>query len=428
MYPLVAPPISDTGAWTWPRTLQRWLDVNPVTKLTRTSTFITLPSFNVVSSWNGYSDIVASFNCEAPNNFSLSGTLSSVPLSVNYTLCISYRVGTKVTRYVLWIAQGAVMNQAIPLYVGQPILKNFRFEIWNTSAGATSQATSINFYTSVLGKQDYRYAVDGSLVNVDGKNTAFSVGFSTPPLYPATTTLTPLAVFDYQGLSYLNSPNWTHSFAYAGVPSIVGSGSYVVFPDGGLRNNKTVFSSVDNTFTPTDTFDYTFGGLNNAGVVATVVFNAADVPFGPATFISLGNLTSVYTGASGPTLPTLQVNGTTNGVVNSLANGQWYVLIAYQKNHGSSNSGIHGYYLYTIGASGSTLVIHEEFGAVLTTIDTYSVESHNISLQEIMIGIFQYENDITSVVNNITSYLLFKYANTFALPLVLPPTSVSTTN
>jgi len=174
MYPLVAPPISDTGAWTWPRTLQRWLDINPVTKLTRTSTYIVLPNFTTLNTWNGYSDIVASFNCEAPNNFSLSGTLSQVPLSVNYALCISYRVGSVVTRYLLWDAQGSKFNQTIPLYVGQPIKKNSRFEVWNTSQGVCSQATAVSFYTTKLGPQDYRYSGDTLLKICDAINTAFS--------------------------------------------------------------------------------------------------------------------------------------------------------------------------------------------------------------------------------------------------------------
>jgi len=69
--PLVPPPANDTGALTYPRQLQRWLDPNPVTKLDRVGTFLTLPSFSVTVNWLGYSDIVAAFNFEAPNNFSL---------------------------------------------------------------------------------------------------------------------------------------------------------------------------------------------------------------------------------------------------------------------------------------------------------------------------------------------------------------------
>ena len=73
MYPLVPPPLSDTGAWAIPRTLQRWLDVNPITHLTRTQGYITLPAFNVNVNWLGYSDIVAAFNFEGPNNSTIYG-------------------------------------------------------------------------------------------------------------------------------------------------------------------------------------------------------------------------------------------------------------------------------------------------------------------------------------------------------------------
>ena len=69
--PLIPPPANDSGALTWPRFLQRWLDVNPVTKLDRVGSFITIPSFSVASTWNGYSTIVAAYNYEGKNNNSL---------------------------------------------------------------------------------------------------------------------------------------------------------------------------------------------------------------------------------------------------------------------------------------------------------------------------------------------------------------------
>jgi hypothetical protein len=57
-----------------PRTLIRWLDVNAQNgALTRVSTYLTIPPFNIANSWNGYSNIVASFNFESPNNVSLVG-------------------------------------------------------------------------------------------------------------------------------------------------------------------------------------------------------------------------------------------------------------------------------------------------------------------------------------------------------------------
>lgn len=69
--PLSPPPTNEYGAVTQPRQLERWLDVNPVTQLTRTQAYITLPAFSIEYVWLGYSDIIASFNFEGPNNFSL---------------------------------------------------------------------------------------------------------------------------------------------------------------------------------------------------------------------------------------------------------------------------------------------------------------------------------------------------------------------
>ena len=64
-----------SGSLTIPRTLLRWLDINFQNgPLARTSTYITLPSFvGNGETWNGFSDIVTSFNFEGPNNFSLVG-------------------------------------------------------------------------------------------------------------------------------------------------------------------------------------------------------------------------------------------------------------------------------------------------------------------------------------------------------------------
>lgn len=172
-YPLNPPPVTDSGALTYPRTLQRWLDNNPVSPLTRTGTTITLPVFNINSVWNGYSDIVGTYNFEAPNNFSIKGGIGIIG-NVNYTLCISYILNGQIYRYALWIAYGSNLNQTIPLYDGQMIKKNFRFEIWSTSQGNVSQTTPITFNTSVLGKNDYRWDTDHALAIADTLTTQFS--------------------------------------------------------------------------------------------------------------------------------------------------------------------------------------------------------------------------------------------------------------
>jgi len=174
-YPLVPPPLNDTGAWQIPRTLQRWLDINPITHLTRTQAYITLPAFNVNVNWLGYSDIVASFNYEGPNNFSLIGFNIEPSSTPNYLLCIMWKDSKdNVNRYKLWSGVGEILYFNIPVYAGQKIGKNFRFEIWSTNSSPVVQGTAIQIYTSVLGKVDYRWSTDFTLVGSDTICTNFS--------------------------------------------------------------------------------------------------------------------------------------------------------------------------------------------------------------------------------------------------------------
>lgn len=168
------PPYADDGgALTVPRQLVRWLDINPQGgPLKRIQKYITLPAFSIANRWNGYSDIVATFNFEGPNSFSLKGAYAA-PASPNYVLCISYHVAGVVTRYLLWDATGSNLNMDIPVYAGQPIKKNFRLEVWNTSQGASSQGSPVTFYTSVRGNYDYRFQTDQVVVAPGNVNTDF---------------------------------------------------------------------------------------------------------------------------------------------------------------------------------------------------------------------------------------------------------------
>lgn len=166
------PPSNESGAVVQPRQLNRWLDVNPQGgQLTRTHKYLSISAFTTTSVFNQYSQIVTSFNVEAPNNFSLKPY--TVPANPNYVLCVSYRIGEVVTRYLLWDATGSNIAFYITPYTGQIILKNFRLEIWDTSQGSASQATELFLYTSVLGDKDYMYADDSILQNNDGQVTNF---------------------------------------------------------------------------------------------------------------------------------------------------------------------------------------------------------------------------------------------------------------
>ena len=120
-YPVTPPPSNDYGAFTTPRQLQRWLDVNPIGKLTRTQGYITLPAFSTAVNWLGYSDIVASFNFEGPNNFTLYGFNVEPVVIPNYCLCISWRVQGVMYRYSLWRGVGEVFYFSCLPYTGQKI-------------------------------------------------------------------------------------------------------------------------------------------------------------------------------------------------------------------------------------------------------------------------------------------------------------------
>lgn len=222
-----------SGGLSIPRQLQRWLDTNPQNgPLKRTETFFNLPSFNVGNVWNRYSDIVLAYNIESPNNISLKNYF--IPTSPTYVMCVSYRVGGVVTRYMLWDAVGSNMNQIIPLYTGQKLLKNFRFEVWNTSQGASSQLTDMVFYTSKRGNIDYRYGTDSALANPDPTVVLFSDSTShtgassnlirTDALY--VNVGAPYGI--YQAGPFIVGQNYTISFAGNAVS--VSNGSDIHFP------------------------------------------------------------------------------------------------------------------------------------------------------------------------------------------------------
>jgi hypothetical protein len=179
-------PPYESGALVTPRQLHKWLDINPQNgPLTRVGTYITLPVFSVSSSWNGYSDIVKSFNFVMANRISLTSV--EAPVAPNYALFVSYHDATGVmTRYLIWGAVGAKVNQPqIPVYAGQALEKNFRFEVWNTSQGAVSNATAINFTTSKLGSVDYRYGVDYELKTSAAVTAFASSNLNIPITFPS---------------------------------------------------------------------------------------------------------------------------------------------------------------------------------------------------------------------------------------------------
>ena len=107
--------------------------------------------------------------------------LTNLPVgfSPNYLLTISWVDGNNnMFRYAMWKDIGEVIFENIPLYAGQKIGKNFRFEVWSTDLATIGQATSLQFTTSKLQSLDYRWGVDTTLVNSDPEVTQFSVSMN----------------------------------------------------------------------------------------------------------------------------------------------------------------------------------------------------------------------------------------------------------
>ena len=159
--PIVPPPANDVGALLIPRELQRWLDINPVTKLDRIGSYLTIPAFSTPVSWNGVSDIVYTIDYNSSVPFSLK-SISGLTKYPSFVLAVMYvNYDNSVVRYFLWKGIGEVIFGEMPLYTGQMIKPVFRFEVWSTPQTASSGALILN--TSKLGFYDYRWQNDFNL-------------------------------------------------------------------------------------------------------------------------------------------------------------------------------------------------------------------------------------------------------------------------
>lgn len=155
---------------TQPRQLQRWLDINAQNgSLKRTRGFFLLPPFNIPfvppppSPNFQYSDIVGVFNYSSSNNFSIKN-YAHLTNNGSYTLCIAYQQTNSLNMVRYRLIDGAAIPIGFTKYTGQQILKNFRLEIWSTG-NTCLNVTSIQFNTTVLGTQDYRYGLDFAIGN-----------------------------------------------------------------------------------------------------------------------------------------------------------------------------------------------------------------------------------------------------------------------
>ena len=133
--PLYSPFVA--GAIIQPRQLNRWLDINPINRLTRIHTYFVVPAFTIQFECRTYSDLVGAFNYEAPNNFIIESENLPIISPVDYVMCVMWKDSHYVThRYAFWQDVGEVFYFDVPLYTGQLIKKNFRIEIWTISCAA----------------------------------------------------------------------------------------------------------------------------------------------------------------------------------------------------------------------------------------------------------------------------------------------------
>lgn len=402
------PPYSgNSGAMVVPRQLTRWIDVNPQGgNLRRCETTITLPVFSIGDSWNGWSDIVATFNFEATNNFSLR-LLYDAPLAPNYVLCISYHIGSTVTRYMLWEADGHTLNY--PLYNGEPIKKNFRLEVWNTSQGATSETSTFSFITSVKQNIDYRFGSDAGLATASGVVTDFD-NLVTAVDFPAGVPY--WTAFNMQGMDSTTPSVW--AAVNGGIPDyfetiLSGPGTYIA--PGGTNipaclsvQGAVCYIQINNQL------NWSLGMLFKASGIGTL-FSGRDQSDVEVFKMSIDAGGNVFVNGS-PLPVTLSINEIYSFVYSSLTGA--YVLVKYT----------------TFDQYSGTLPSSAPFANIILGARYSGDSSVKVS------GLATYPGDLTfnqkqtiafAMINN-NKELWANFVRVYPLPLTFPATAVSTTN
>lgn len=405
-----------------PRQLNRWLDINSQNgPLSRTQTFFTMPAFSVDVNWLGYSDIVAAFNFEGPNNFSLrflqgsiiEGLPSDIQKNPNYCLCIMWIDSTTtpytVHRYAIWQGVGEVQYLNIPLYTGQLIKKNFRLEVWSVAGQAVaSQSEAINFYTSKLGIVDYRHGLDTALVSADTIVTQFSVGANNAA-YPA----------DMGLLLYSDSPNeplpgppitwatnlggnvWNQTGTHATIVD-VGFSGWATIAGGNciqITNSDTYYTLLTNLY---GVQSLTFL-VNMQGDAAANTAILSAYPTGIALFWNNGTVSSG--GGIGPS-------------VTGLSTGTWYTMILFL--YGSQMS----LYVYDT-RTGNLVTSNTSLAPAVTFTNVVQFGNAPMTVGEIALG----SNTLSPTdLNTINNYMTTKYftgsPSVWGLPFVWPAGAV----
>jgi hypothetical protein len=178
-----------------PRRLNRWLDVNSQNgPLTRTAKYLVIPQIPAIDHvWNGFSDIVGVIYYDSPKNFSIKAIPYAYTSKFNFLMCIAWLESDGVVyRYVINDVERPLFYLNAPVYNGQMIGRNMRFEIWSLSAALPyTDSNSPVLYTSVSGEYDYRFGDDDALTDYSGAlMSGFSVDLDVnfPIFWPAFST------------------------------------------------------------------------------------------------------------------------------------------------------------------------------------------------------------------------------------------------
>lgn len=392
----------DAGAFTSPRQLYRWLDIQAQNgPLRRTETYITLPVFSISDVvWNGYSDIVYAVNFEAQHNFSLNLDFVT-PVSPNYVLCISYHIGEIVTRYILWDATGSNTNLTCPVYSGQPILKNFRLEVWNTEQGTASNAAALNFYTSALNPYDYRYQLDSPLSNPTALVTDFDIVAETVPALPLDINNLPVSHFTSSFGLGAYPPTWT---SINSINTITGDGIVEEFTVRGNTFNGVVVDVAPATGATSVVLHNYLYVLFQANLRASANYSDNLIYYNNSYQVSMGKTAGV---------PFVEVNGTNLTGSSGLVDGGMYILVCI--------AGVQAFLVELFTQEQTEITNIAVTISASTTVSLLAATSP-VRLVEIIpyTSLTQFQT--------IYQYLFGTYAGSFPFPLTFPDNSASTTN
>lgn len=318
----------------------------------------------------------------------------------NYLLCIAWVDGNhNVYRYAMWRDVGETIYFNLPLYGGQKVGKNFRFEMWSTSSGTSvSQATSLSFDTSVLGNVDYRYGSDFQLVANDPLNTAFANINTPPPLF--TTSLVYRWSSDSGVVTAPSSSvlvSWTDSvgglvFMPTGVVGTVAGTGLVNDPIGVLNAASYVSVAGNGNDTTTVAMVLKLDSLSDSGVI----------------FDNGNGVTLLYNSGSGKLTA---YSGITESVLSPVID-TWYIVIM------NSNTGTVTIYDTSSGDELDSFTNGTGVGPDATI----TVGNVFMLIPELLI----YNDEILN--ETLRGYFMGRYFNSMSLPFVFPLTSNMTPN